>query len=125
MILALNTSTDPYKFALYSPGKLEKEFEGLREDNKDVLFFIDQFLKENNIKLQELEAIAVFRGPGSYTGLRAGISIANTLSFVLGIPIFGFAGSRYQEGTFEIAQKAYKKIKKKRAKSISLIKPIY
>jgi len=125
MILAIDTSTDSYEFALFWPNKISKEFSAKREDKKDALFFIDEFLKENNINLQDLKAITVFRGPGSFTGLRVGISIANTLTFVLGIPIFGFSGYKYQKEPLKMAQKAFEKIKNKKTKTTPLVKPIY
>jgi tRNA threonylcarbamoyladenosine biosynthesis protein TsaB len=48
---------------------------------------IDQLLKEQNISPKQLEAIAVSSGPGSYTGLRVGMSAAKGLCYALGIPL--------------------------------------
>jgi len=124
MILSINTSTDTYQFALFGDG-VKKEFSAKRKDQKDALFFIDKFLKENNVNLQDLKAITVFRGPGSFTGLRVGISIANTLAFVLEIPIFGFSGNKYQKEPLKMAQEAFKRIKNKKTKTTPLVKPIY
>jgi len=50
---------------------------------------IDKILKNNNLELKDLQEIEVFEGPGSYTGLRVGISIANALGFLLKIPVNG------------------------------------
>ncbi|TKD66309.1 tRNA (adenosine(37)-N6)-threonylcarbamoyltransferase complex dimerization subunit type 1 TsaB [Pseudalkalibacillus hwajinpoensis] len=50
---------------------------------------IDQLLEEVGIKPNEIERIVVAEGPGSYTGLRIGISIAKTLAWTLGIPLVG------------------------------------
>lgn len=52
-----------------------------------VLSMIDNLLKKNNKKLQDLTAIRVEIGPGSFTGLRVGVAIANTLSFALNISL--------------------------------------
>ncbi len=49
----------------------------------------DKLLKESNVKLGEIDEIKVNLGPGSYTGLRVGVAIANTLGFFLKIPING------------------------------------
>lgn len=49
--------------------------------------FIEEILKESGIDLQELKAIAVSKGPGSYTGLRIGVSTAKGLCYALGIPL--------------------------------------
>lgn len=49
--------------------------------------FIEEILKETKVKIQELHAVAVSKGPGSYTGLRIGVSTAKGLCYALGIPI--------------------------------------
>ena len=52
-----------------------------------VLPLIDKLLKNNHLELSDLEEITVFEGPGSFTGLRVGVSIANALGFLLQIPV--------------------------------------
>ncbi len=52
-----------------------------------VLPLIDQLLKKHNLQLSDVTGIGVNVGPGSFTGLRVGISIANALGFALKIPI--------------------------------------
>lgn len=54
-----------------------------------LLPLIDKLLKNNNVALQDLSAIRVNPGPGSFTGLRIGLSVANTLGWVFGIPVNG------------------------------------
>jgi tRNA threonylcarbamoyladenosine biosynthesis protein TsaB len=54
-----------------------------------ALPLIDDLLKKNNLSLKDLSGIDVFEGPGSFTGLRVGISIANALGFLLKIPVNG------------------------------------
>ena len=54
---------------------------------QDVLPFIDELLHEKGKTVHALTSIAVAVGPGSYTGLRVGIAIANTLGTLLKIPI--------------------------------------
>jgi tRNA threonylcarbamoyladenosine biosynthesis protein TsaB len=54
-----------------------------------ILPMIDKILKKHAIELKNISAIEVNVGPGSYTGLRVGLSIANALSFALKIPING------------------------------------
>ena len=49
--------------------------------------FIEEILKETAITVQDLKAIAVSKGPGSYTGLRIGVSTAKGLCYALGIPL--------------------------------------
>lgn len=49
--------------------------------------FIEEILLETGIKIQELNAIAVSKGPGSYTGLRIGVSAAKGFCYALDIPL--------------------------------------
>ena len=49
--------------------------------------FIEKLLEENGIKTKDLHAIAVSQGPGSYTGLRIGVSAAKGLCFAVDIPL--------------------------------------
>lgn len=50
----------------------------------DTLPLIEAILKENKLNLKEIEEVDSFPGPGSYTGLRIGAAIANTLNYSLG-----------------------------------------
>lgn len=49
--------------------------------------FIEEVISEAKIKLSDLNAVAVSKGPGSYTGLRIGVSSAKGLCYALGIPL--------------------------------------
>ena len=49
--------------------------------------FIEEILKETSITVRDLKAVAVSKGPGSYTGLRIGVSTAKGLCYALGIPL--------------------------------------
>lgn len=71
--------------------KLEKEGKVFRLEDKRgkmksqvTLELIDEVVKKARIRLSDIDTIKVKRGPGSYTGLRVGVSIANTLAFCLG-----------------------------------------
>jgi tRNA threonylcarbamoyladenosine biosynthesis protein TsaB len=54
-----------------------------------ALPLIDKLLKENSLSLEDIDGVDVNTGPGSYTGLRVGVAIANTLGVFLNIPING------------------------------------
>ena len=54
-----------------------------------LLNLITEILKENNLEFKDLKEIEVEKGPGSYTGLKVGASVANALGFSLNIPING------------------------------------
>ena len=53
---------------------------------------IDEILNKSSISYGSLEAIAVYKGPGSFTGLRIGMSVANALAYGLGLPIVAASG---------------------------------
>lgn len=56
---------------------------------------IEEILNKSSISYDELEGIAVFKGPGSFTGLRIGMSVANTLAYSLGVPIIAKDGDSW------------------------------
>ncbi len=59
-----------------------------RNLSRDLLSFIHQKLQENHKDWQDLSELHIFTGPGSFTGLRIGATIINTLSQELKIPIY-------------------------------------
>lgn len=65
----------------------EKKLAQEKTRAEEVLILIDQLVKEHQFSLEKLDTIKVHTGPGSFTGLRVGIAIANTLAFSLGIPV--------------------------------------
>lgn len=54
-----------------------------------ALPLIDKLLNKHGLKIADIHAIGVHTGPGSFTGLRVGIAIANALAFALKIPVNG------------------------------------
>ena|SRR5579862_3503944 len=63
-----------------------------------VLPMLEEMLTKQKLGLKDLTAIEVNPGPGSFTGIRVGLSIANTLGFLLNIPV-----NRKKIGLFEEA----------------------
>jgi len=59
----------------------------IRQKAQIVLPLIEKLLKKRSIRLQDLDSIEVNPGPGSFTGVRVGVSVANALSYTLGIPV--------------------------------------
>ena len=112
MTLAIDTSQEDYRIALFWPKKIEKEWVVPRTEKKDLLFYLDQFLRQNKVGLKELRAMAVFEGPGSFTGLRAGLAVAQAFGLILKIPLYGFFGKQYQTQPLLLAQKAFLKLKR-------------
>lgn len=60
-----------------------------QEKAQKLLPFINEILKKEGKKIKEIKEIEVNTGPGSFTGLRVGVSVANALGWALGIPVNG------------------------------------
>lgn len=89
-ILNIETSTTNCSVALAKDGETVciKEDNSLKYSHAERLHvYIDEVLKIANIQTSELAAVAVSKGPGSYTGLRIGVSAAKGLCFSLDIPL--------------------------------------
>lgn len=97
MQLAIDTSTEIASIALSDKGELLSELTWRcgRNHTAELLPAITQLLSDRKIALGSLQGIIVAKGPGSFNGLRAGMSIAKGLAFALGIPLVGL-------GTLEI-----------------------
>lgn len=90
IILCLETSSTNCSVALGVDGKTVsfREENNLKYSHAEKLHvFIDEVLKEANFNFSHLDAVAVSKGPGSYTGLRIGVSAAKGLCFALDIPL--------------------------------------
>jgi tRNA threonylcarbamoyl adenosine modification protein YeaZ len=89
MELAIDTSTDFCSIGLSREGEIMAELTWHTRQNHTVELVpnIDRLLDQNNTGSRDLTAIFVARGPGSFNGLRVGMSTAKGLAFSLGIPI--------------------------------------
>lgn len=88
-ILNIETSTEVCSVTLAKSGEtlFQKESsEGLNHSQM-LSVFIEDLFKANNLEITELDAVAVSKGPGSYTGLRIGVSVAKGLCYGLNIPL--------------------------------------
>ncbi|EIM74339.1 hypothetical protein A3SI_16265 [Nitritalea halalkaliphila LW7] len=89
MIVAIDTSTPVCSVALHQQGRLLTSVESHlpQVHGKVLVSFIDRVCREAGIHKRELEAVAVANGPGSYTGLRIGLSTAKGLCYALDLPL--------------------------------------
>lgn len=65
-----------------------------------VLPLVEKLLSEHNLILKDITAITVNPGPGSFTGVRVGVAIANTLGFLLNIPVNGLKDGEFVEPVY-------------------------
>ena len=89
MILCLETSTAVCSVALVKDGKVIALRESLDGQNhaEKITIFIDEVMKEANVAYRDLDAVATSMGPGSYTGLRIGVSTAKGLCYAMEKPL--------------------------------------
>lgn len=106
-ILAIDTSTNVLGVGIASNEKIIGEYitNIKRNHSTRVLPAIDFLLKDCGMDIKEINKIIVANGPGSYTGLRIGLTIGKTLAWTLNIPIVGVsslklmaASARYFDG---------------------------
>ncbi|MBW7867668.1 MAG: tRNA (adenosine(37)-N6)-threonylcarbamoyltransferase complex dimerization subunit type 1 TsaB [Brumimicrobium sp.] len=89
-LLHIETATKVCSVALSEDGKLVdvlEESSGEYIHSEKLTIFIEEICKRNHWNLQDLQGIVVTSGPGSYTGLRIGVSTAKGLCFGLDIPL--------------------------------------
>lgn len=93
MQVAIDTSTDTAGLALVQDGEILAELSWRcgRNHSTQLLPNLSHLLEQAGLSLQSADCIIVARGPGSYNGLRVGISTAKGLAFSLGIPIVGIS----------------------------------
>lgn len=99
MRLLIETSTEFLRLWLFD-GEREiacQETELAREMSARILPEIKNSLDSNNLSWRDLSGIGVFAGPGSFTGLRIGIVVVNTLADALQIPIVGVSNSDFSK----------------------------
>lgn len=88
-ILFLSSSTTNLVVAIIINGKIV--YQAVNKYNQDmsshIMVILDEAFKEAGIKPQNLNKIMVTNGPGSFTGIRIGLSLAKTMAFSLNIPV--------------------------------------
>src|SRR3990167_10217195 len=106
-ILVFNTtSRDQTSVALVVNGKVKKLVEPVRA--QDLQKLTDELLKSAKTKIEQIDAVAVLTGPGSYTGTRMGVAAANTLGWLLDKPIFELEGDSL-DNALEFLKKSHLK----------------
>lgn len=108
-LLAIDTSTSTLSTAILDQLQLlaTKSEHGERNHSTRLVPVIQDLLQSQGIRMEDLDGIAVGVGPGSYTGVRIGVTVAKTLAWSLKLPLIGvssLAALALSAGTGEEAQ---------------------
>lgn len=91
-LLAIDTATEACSVAIISQGRVLEHYQLAPRRHAELLLpMIDAVLAETGIHKQQLDAIAVGRGPGAFTGVRLAISVAQGIALGLDIPVLGIS----------------------------------
>ncbi|MGY5354958.1 tRNA (adenosine(37)-N6)-threonylcarbamoyltransferase complex dimerization subunit type 1 TsaB [Wenyingzhuangia sp. IMCC45467] len=107
LILTLETSTKNCSVGLAKDGvciALKEENKGDYSHAEKLHVFIEEILASKNIKPTDLDAVAVGKGPGSYTGLRIGVSAAKGLAYAIQKPLIAIDTLKILAKTINIEQ---------------------
>lgn len=87
-ILAVDTATEACSAALYINGELFECYElAPREHTQLILPMVEQLLEQQQLSLNQLDALAFGRGPGSFTGVRIATGVVHGLAFASDLPV--------------------------------------
>lgn len=108
-ILSLETSTSICSVAVHEQGELLALAE-IKEPGahaEKLLLLVDEVFEKAGLSFADLDAVAVSQGPGSYTGLRIGVSTAKGIAYALEIPLIGINTLQAMAASQRIAQGEY------------------
>lgn len=99
MILTIKTDQPQAELGLYDGDKLidSVTWEAGRQLAETIHTKIDQLLKDHHYNQTDLTGLVGFKGPGSFTGLRIGLTVVNALAYGLNIPVVGTTGQEWAE----------------------------
>lgn len=87
-LLAIDTVTEACSAALWFDGEVQERFElAPRRHTTLILPMVQQLLADSGLSLSQLDALAVDRGPGSFTGVRIGTGVVQGLAYAVDLPV--------------------------------------
>jgi tRNA threonylcarbamoyladenosine biosynthesis protein TsaB len=102
MILMLDTSTYDCKLTFVDGDwRYDAHWQADRELAKGLLGYLQGQLESQSKGWNDVTALAVYKGPGSFTGLRIGITVMNTIADANGLPIVGETGDNWQHASIQ------------------------
>lgn len=97
MIILLDTSTSVCRLVLIDGDKrFATEWEAGHDLARGLLAYLRDRLADHDKTFHDITGVGVFKGPGSFTGLRIGITVLNTLADTEKLPIVGTTGETWQ-----------------------------
>lgn len=97
MILLLDTSSPVCRLTFIDGGNRQNyDWQADKTLARGLLKYLDSKLRENNKIWTDISAIGVFQGPGSFTGIRIGLTVMNTIADAQNITIVGGQGIDWQ-----------------------------
>lgn len=108
MILTLRTDKPEAELALFQKdGSLLQQvsWHAHRELSNTILIKIEELLALQKKSLEDIDGIVAYKGPGSFTGLRIGITVCNTLASTLHVPNVGTTGESWQKDGLSLLDK--------------------
>lgn len=92
-ILGFDTSTGPASVAVWKNGHIAAYFEDLGKSTQSasLMPMVEKALRQSRLAYQDLTAVACTIGPGSFTGIRVGLSAARAIALAAGIKGMGFS----------------------------------
>ena len=97
MMLTIRTDAPTAEIGLYSGKKLVEAYswEAGRQLSSQLLLQLEALLRRHGKSWKDLMGLVVFRGPGSFTGLRIGATVANTIAYAQSVAIVGVTGEQW------------------------------
>jgi tRNA threonylcarbamoyladenosine biosynthesis protein TsaB len=98
MIVLLDTSSPTCRLTFVEDDwRYDDEWQADRELAKGLLGYLYSQMQKNGREWTDISGIGAFRGPGSFTGLRIGLTVLNTIADTNEVPIVGVSGDAWQE----------------------------
>jgi len=106
MILLLDTSTPECRLTFVEGDwRYDTKWQADRELAKGLLSYVQSQLEGQEKTWSDLTGLGVYKGPGSFTGLRIGITVLNTVAYAQKISIVGETGEEWQEKAIQRLQR--------------------
>jgi len=108
VVITIRTDKPKAEIGLYDQSGKQLSYhtwQAHRELSSTILRVVHNELAKQQADFKDISGVIVFRGPGSFTGLRIGVTVANTLAYGLQQPIVGTSGNDWQAEGLDLLSK--------------------